>query len=1067
MAPVISSADPVRLVIVDDNPVDIEAAVAALRLAGKSVEHVVATSPADIRKALASFKPDVVVGDFGAAEADVAERLAAIRDLRRDVPVVFLSGTLDEQRVVIALRSGAIDFVLKSNLTRLPQVVDRAVTEATARKRLEVSLRSAEDRLRQHAERLETLWLLANDPSRRGSAQIAVMLRESAETLRPPAHFRGILSRIVESDLLILAVMPVPAPDEPALLFPVGSRLPIARTMASAGARTQTWDDLVGPGKRPATAVALAWRSIVTTQFSAGGERYVLTFGSTDAAHFGREDIAYVELLASSFANQLELEALDASLRLSERHARLHGERLEALWKLANSPTLRDNDLWRAMLREAALTLRPGQRFEGVFARIEGLNVIVEAVEVPGDEAGAAQVTAAIGAVTPLEETLIAQVLAAGGTFAWDDFDVSGIRTRGPARRGWRSAIATTFAAGGVTYNLTFASMEPTADPFGPSEFAYIQIVASFFTRHLQEKWQYERIAYQQSHDVLTDLPNRSRFRSLARTAAATHTRYAIVLIDLNAFHDINESYGHITGDALLVEVGAALRQRAAPDEIIGRVAGDVFGVFIPSPVSARALRDRALHFVTAFARAFSTGDREGREFVALTASVGAAMAPEHGRTVDELLSHADAALLAAKERGPSSVIIFAAGMEGDPLRRATLRNELVAALAGDQLELYYQPHVDLRSSKVTGCEALIRWRHPDRGLLLPAEFIPFAEQNGLITAVDEWVMRAACAAANDLSAAWPDFRLFFNLSGRQAGDPALIRAFAAASRAGIRLRNLGVEITETDAMRDVDATRNVCRALRRLGVSIAIDDFGVGYSSLASLNLLPVDIIKIDRSFISGAGNDSRNESIAETIMDISRRFGFVSLAEGIEEQAEVDWLRGTPCRLGQGYFFGYPLPLAEFKAWLDERGLRRLGTFSRAELDALPFGAIVIALDGTIESYNQCEAELSHLDAARLIGKNFFHDVAPCTAVKGFEGRMRDFIASSDQVSTSFNYFFPFAHGDVDVEVRFVKRTPDSLLITIERFQEAGTSASLRVARGGAIDPAPRRKAIGSSAV
>jgi photoactive yellow protein len=382
--------------------------------------------------------------------------------------------------------------------------------------------------------------------------------------------------------------------------------------------------------------------------------------------------------------------------------------------------------------------------------------------------------------------------------------------------------------------------------------------------------------------------------------------------------------------------------------------------------------------------------------------------------------------------------MLFAAGMEGDAGRRATLRAELLAAIANDQFELYYQPHVDLRSGEAVGCEALIRWHHPTRGFLLPAEFIPFAEENGIITAIDDWVMRHAFVAGNELSAARPRFRLFFNLSGRQAGDPAVVRAFVAAARTGVRIGNLGVEITETDVMRDVDATRHVCRALRRLGVAVAIDDFGVGYSSLASMDALPVDIVKVDRSFIAGAASDLRKASIAQTIIDISQRFGFTTLGEGIEDEADANWLRTTSCQLVQGYLYARPMTLEALKIWLNERGFRRLGTMSAAELESSPFGAIVIDLDGTIRSYNQYEADLSRLDPQRLLGKNFFRDVAPCTAVQGFEGRMREFAATPEHVSESFRYFFPFAHGDVDVEVRFVKRSEKTLLILVERFQE-----------------------------
>jgi EAL domain-containing protein (putative c-di-GMP-specific phosphodiesterase class I) len=259
--------------------------------------------------------------------------------------------------------------------------------------------------------------------------------------------------------------------------------------------------------------------------------------------------------------------------------------------------------------------------------------------------------------------------------------------------------------------------------------------------------------------------------------------------------------------------------------------------------------------------------------------------------------------------------------MEGETQRRAALRNELSDAVAQDQFVLYYQPHVDIATGNVIGCEALIRWNHPSKGLLLPGTFIPFAEECGIITRIDDWVMRNAFAAAAELSALRPDFRLYFNLSGRQAGDPKLVRSFVTAARSGVVLSNIGVELTETDAMRNVEATRLVCRALRRLNVRVAIDDFGTGYSSLSSLKRLPIDIVKIDRSFVSGVLTDPHDQAITETIISIAERFGYWSLAEGVEQPGELAWLKRHGCNFVQGYVICRPLPIAEFMCWLGER--------------------------------------------------------------------------------------------------------------------------------------------------
>ena len=484
-----------------------------------------------------------------------------------------------------------------------------------------------------------------------------------------------------------------------------------------------------------------------------------------------------------------------------------------------------------------------------------------------------------------------------------------------------RALVATTFSAGGTQWALTFTSIIPAKRRLRSEENAYIEILASFFANRVQQRWQYERIAFQQSHDVLTGLLSRSQFRAQARSASRTGTRFAVIVVDINAFREVNESFGHMIGDAILVEVGSALLKRASGAEIVGRIGGDVFAVYVANPVSRDFVLSRAATSRRPLPRGFSTGDREGAELISRTANLGVSLAPEDGTEFDVILSRAEAALLSAKQRGHATTVFFEPGMEGDAHRRATLRNELADAISRDQFMLYYQPHVELSTGAVTGCEALIRWNHPERGLVLPGNFIPFAEESGMITAIDDWVLRKACEASRELGSMRPGFRLFFNLSGRQAGDPKLIRALSAAARMGVALENLGVEITESDAMRDVEATRRVCRALRKLNVRVAIDDFGTGYSSLSFLKRLPVDIVKIDRSFISGVLSDPHDETIAETIISISERFGFESLAEGAEQDAEIDWLRKRSCNYVQGFAICHPLPMEEFKSWLNAR--------------------------------------------------------------------------------------------------------------------------------------------------
>jgi EAL domain-containing protein (putative c-di-GMP-specific phosphodiesterase class I) len=226
-----------------------------------------------------------------------------------------------------------------------------------------------------------------------------------------------------------------------------------------------------------------------------------------------------------------------------------------------------------------------------------------------------------------------------------------------------------------------------------------------------------------------------------------------------------------------------------------------------------------------------------------------------------------------------------------------------------------------LRNGRVTGCEALIRWRDPELGLLLPREFIPLAEKNGSIASIDRWVMRASIAAAAKFAAVQPDIRLYFNVSARLAGTADFVDDLVEQARAACVLENIGIEITETDAMRNVDATQQICRALREAGIKVALDDFGTGYSSLSALKQLPLDIVKIDQSFVAGLLTDHHDRVIATTIISIAQQFGFELIAEGVETDEQRTWLRERSCTYAQGFGISHPLPFDTFVTWLAQR--------------------------------------------------------------------------------------------------------------------------------------------------
>ncbi len=644
-----------------------------------------------------------------------------------------------------------------------------------------------------------------------------------------------------------------------------------------------------------------------------------LTLASTDPQAFGADEVAVLGQFANNIAYGMTALRNRETLRATEVRVRAHASRLEVLWRIATNPTLTGDELTLAMLAETTSAIRPGSPFMGSLFRINGDEVVVEAVcETPEYEVtarGTADIRA--GFHMPIAGTAVERVLELGiGTHTWDDLQAA-FDTPRVQRVGWRSAIVTVFESGRSTYLLWFASVEQTGT-WETEDRAYVEIAASFFSSQAQMRWQFSQLQYHQTHDVLTGLYNRSQFRSQARMASIGSTSFAVIVLDVNAFAEVNEAYGNMIGDALLVEVAAGLSESTLPGEIAGRLSGDTFAVFIPEPRSHEFVRERAQHFVQRFQRPFSTGDREGKEFVTLTACLGIATAPEHGTNLDALIMRAGIAVDAAKGHGRGSMLDYDPVMEGDAERNVRFRNELARALSDGQFELYFQPHLNLQNGEHFGCEALIRWHHPDRGLILPGEFIPLAERLGLIDGIDTWVMHEALRAAREFEDQGQRMRVYFNLSGRHAGDAKVIEELKVAAAQGLSLANLGIEITETDAMRDLEATLAVCVAARELGVRIALDDFGTGYSSLSALRRLPVDLVKIDRSFVSGILEHQNDAALVETIVQMARIFGCDVLAEGVEREGEIDWLRGHACTFVQGYAIAHPLPIGEFNAWL-----------------------------------------------------------------------------------------------------------------------------------------------------
>jgi diguanylate cyclase (GGDEF)-like protein len=422
------------------------------------------------------------------------------------------------------------------------------------------------------------------------------------------------------------------------------------------------------------------------------------------------------------------------------------------------------------------------------------------------------------------------------------------------------------------------------------------------------------------SHDVLTNLPNRYAFRKRLHAALersrATGGMVAIMCLDLDHFKEVNDTLGHPVGDALLCAAAERLRACLRETDMVSRVGGDEFAVLLPSVQEARDAECLARRIVQEMGKPFQLE----RETVYATISLGIALAPVHGDDADKLLKNADMALYAAKADGRRTFRVFEPMMDERLAHRHAIERDLRAALGTSQLSLHYQPVVNLRTMKITGLEALVRWDHPQRGSVSPSDFIPVAENTGLISDLGRFVLDRACQDA----AAWAsDLKIAVNLSAAQFTQSDIAADVThAIAKAGLQPHRLVVEITESLLLNEDKRTSEKLSQLKRLGVQIAMDDFGTGYSSLSYLRKYPFDRIKIDRSFLQTASDGPQGAAILRTIVELGETLGMTTIAEGIETEADLELLLSTDCVEGQGYLFSPAVPRDQIPALLAAHG-------------------------------------------------------------------------------------------------------------------------------------------------
>jgi len=447
--------------------------------------------------------------------------------------------------------------------------------------------------------------------------------------------------------------------------------------------------------------------------------------------------------------------------------------------------------------------------------------------------------------------------------------------------------------------------------PWSWSEIKLAQSLGNHLYVAVMQKRIDSMIQQQLSHDLLTNLPNRMLFSerlSLALANVQEHGEMlAVAFLDVDRFHTINDTLGYTAGDQLLQNVAQRLATCLRQTDIIARWEGDEFTLLMPQLNCAEDATKIAQRILNKFNAPFHFKNQEFR----ITVSIGIALAPYDGEDAETLLKKADTALYGAKQQGKNNYLLYTPAMNIRVFDKLVLENNLHKAIDKEELLLHYQPQVDLNTGQILGMEALIRWQHPDLGLIPPNEFIPLAEETGLICRIGEWVLRTACAQ----NQAWqlaglPPMRIAVNISAHQFQQPDLVRTVAQIlQETRLDPRYLEIEITESTAMQDINLTISVLQKLQEMGIKIAMDDFGTGYSSLSSLKRFPLDTLKIEQSFVQELTTSSNDAAIITAIIALGHKLNLQIIAEGVETSKQLEFLRSVKCEGIQGYLFSRPL--------------------------------------------------------------------------------------------------------------------------------------------------------------
>jgi diguanylate cyclase (GGDEF)-like protein/PAS domain S-box-containing protein len=865
-----STGAPIRVLLSEDVAADAELEVRELKRAGLRVTHRVADTEESFSAALREFLPDVILSDFSMPGFDGMAALAIARKACPDTPFIFVSGTIGEEYAIRALKNGAIDYVLKTNLVRLPSAVERALADARERRerrRIEAELDLARGRLASIIDSLpDVLWSTA--------------LPERTITYVGPAS-REVLGRSPEAFL----------------------------------AEPKLWLDIVEPLDQP--RLVDAWRHLL-----ADGHPFDIDYRILRPDGLARwvNSRAHLVRGAAGAAERVDGVTRDITEQVEHRGRIERLSRIRELLGRMNSAIVRVRER-KALFEEfCSIAVSHGGFVLARIIEIDAAGRAALAATTEGDPALFRGMIDDYNRDPAGADSLFAQALRRGETMVSNDL-ATDIRVA-PAQRAaltrggnYSLALLPLKVEGRLAGLVALRAHEPGF--FDQEELRLLAEMVSNIVFALDLIAKQERISYLALYDALTGLPNRTLFQQRLGQALEAARRakegVALALIDVERFKAINDTFGQQVGDRVLQELGNRLGEVAGDIHRVARLGANQFALLFRDIGSAEEVARR---IESGAGTLLGTPVRVESHEVRLAAKAGVAVFPEDGRDANALLRNAEAALRRAKETG-ERYLFYAPEINARVSEQVELEARLRKAVDNGELFLHYQPKYDLATRKIVGVEALMRWQSPEGGLISPAKFVPVLEQTGLIFEAGQQALATAKRAHLDwkhrgLNAP----RVAVNVSALQLRRKTFVADVRAAL--GGAAEGVDLEVTESLLMNDVDESIAKLRALREMGMLTALDDFGTGYSSLSYLSKLPLDTLKIDRSFVHGMTEKPDDTSIISTIISLAQSLRLKVVAEGVETEQQAQLLRLLRCDQVQGYLFSPPVPAEKVESLL-----------------------------------------------------------------------------------------------------------------------------------------------------